>query len=90
MLNYFLKMLETEEYKNCKVVYLHVLTTNIVAIRFYEHRNFRQHAFLPYYYFIGDRSHDGFSYVLYINGGEAAWTLRYPFFIFIHILFSII
>ena len=37
----------------CKVVYLHVLATNITARRFYEKRNFRQHMIIPYYYTIG-------------------------------------
>ena len=39
----------------CKVVYLHVLATNITARRFYEKRNFRQHMIIPYYYTIGKR-----------------------------------
>ena len=33
-------------------LYLHVLTTNSQAIAFYEHRGFRAHMFLPYYYAI--------------------------------------
>lgn len=79
MLNNFLCTLNADEHKNCKAVYLHVLASNISAIRFYEHRNFRLHTFLPYYYCIGDRSFDGYTYVLYLNGGEPAWTLKYPF-----------
>lgn len=56
-------------------VYLHVLTTNNAAITFYEHRGFRPHLFLPYYYAIGGRRRDGFTYVLYLNGGHPPWSL---------------
>ena len=35
-----------------RALYLHVLTTNSQAIAFYEHRGFRAHLFLPYYYAI--------------------------------------
>ena len=58
-----------------KGVYLHVLTTNNAAISFYEHRGFRPHLFLPYYYAIGGRRRDGFTYVLYLNGGHPPWNL---------------
>ena len=82
---------------NCEVraIYLHVLTTNSQAIRFYEHRGFRSHLFLPYYYnikgkrniisllscpvginwFFSGKRKDGFTYVLYINGGHQPWNL---------------
>ena len=39
---------------------------------------FRLHAFLPYYYNIKGKCKDGFSYVLYINGGHPPWSLLYP------------
>ena len=64
---------------DCKALYLHVLTTNIVAIRFYENRQFKRHLFLPLYYSINSTARDGFSYVLYINGGRPELTLLYPF-----------
>lgn len=57
------------------VVFLHVLTTNSVAISFYERRGFHQHTTLPFYYCIQGQLLDGFSYVLYINGGRAPCTL---------------
>ncbi|RWS28071.1 hypothetical protein B4U80_07151 [Leptotrombidium deliense] len=65
--------------RDCKAVYLHVLTTNLVAIRFYEKRQFRRHLYLPLYYYINGEGKDGFSYVLYINGGHHPWFLLYPF-----------
>ncbi|XP_046404265.1 N-alpha-acetyltransferase 60 [Ischnura elegans] len=58
-----------------KALYLHVLATNSAAIRFYERRNFRLHSFLPLYYSIQGKCKDGFTYVLYINGGHPPWGL---------------
>ena len=48
---------------------------NSQAIAFYEHRGFRAHLFLPYYYAIKGRRRDGFTYVLYLNGGHPPWSL---------------
>ena len=67
--------LTTPDCTEVKGLYLHVLTTNNAAITFYEHRGFRPHLFLPYYYAIGGRRRDGFTYVLYLNGGHAPWSL---------------
>lgn len=53
----------------CKAIYLHVLTTNASAIQFYERRMFRKHNYLPLYYSVKGMGKDGYSYVLYINGG---------------------
>jgi len=58
-----------------KALYLHVLTTNFGAISFYENRGFRPHIFLPHYYLIKGRRKDGFTYVLYLNGGHPSWTV---------------
>jgi len=58
-----------------KALYLHVLTTNFGAISFYETRGFRPHLFLPHYYLIQGRRKDGFTYVLYLNGGHPTWTV---------------
>lgn len=41
--------------------------------------SFRMHSFLPYYYCIRGNCKDGFTYVLYINGGHAPYSLLYPF-----------
>lgn len=64
---------------SCKAVYLHVLTSNTTAIQFYERRNFSLHSYLPLYYSVHDVAKDGYSYVLYINGGHPPWTILYPF-----------
>lgn len=68
---------------DCKAIYLHVLTSNDVAISFYERRQFRKHLYLPFYYSLHGKNCDGYSYVLYINGGYPPWTLLYPFLSFI-------
>ncbi|KAH0533772.1 N-alpha-acetyltransferase 60 [Cotesia glomerata] len=56
-----------------KAVFLHVLSSNAPAILFYQRCNFRLHSFLPYYYSIRGKCRDGFTYVLYVNGGHAPW-----------------
>lgn len=71
--------ISTTAQDHCKAIYLHVLTTNNTAIHFYENRDFRQHHYLPYYYSIRGVLKDGFTYVLYINGGYPPWTILYPF-----------
>ncbi|ESO06678.1 hypothetical protein HELRODRAFT_64313 [Helobdella robusta] len=83
LLDNLLSYLTSEDLNDCKVVYLHVLTTNSIAIRFYEKRNFTIHASLPYYYSIKGKLYDGYSYVLYINDGKPPSTLLYPFFYWI-------
>ena len=78
LLDNLLSYLTSGEQSDCKVVYLHVLTTNTTAIHFYERRNFRVHCCLPYYYSINGCPHDGYSYVLYVNGGQPSSPLLYP------------
>ncbi|XP_066139346.1 N-alpha-acetyltransferase 60 isoform X1 [Euwallacea fornicatus] len=75
LLDSLLKNLTTPERKKVKAAFLHVLTTNSAAIRFYEKRKFKLHTFLPYYYSIKGRCKDGFMYVLYLNEGHPPWTL---------------
>ncbi|XP_015762341.1 PREDICTED: N-alpha-acetyltransferase 60-like [Acropora digitifera] len=74
LLDSLLCHLTTPERQNCKAVYLHVLTANFAAMQFYEKRRFTQFRYLPLYYAIKGTHRDGFSYVLYINGGEPPWT----------------
>jgi hypothetical protein len=59
----------------CRAVFLHVLSSNSDAIKFYESQNFSPHRFLPLYYFIAGQCLDGISYVRYLNGGRAPTTL---------------
>lgn len=79
LLDSLLSYLTTKERCNCKAAYLHVLSTNQTAIRFYERRNFSAHSYLPYYYSIQGKPRDGYSYVLYVNGGKPPWSILYPF-----------
>lgn len=55
---------------DCKAIYLHVLTTNTVAIRFYEKFHFKRFKLLPLYYSINGIFCDGYSYVYHINGSQ--------------------
>nr|CAG4643441.1 EOG090X0BM0 [Ilyocryptus agilis] len=80
LLDSFLTHVTHSENQICKAVYLHVLTMNSAAIRFYERHNFRLHSFLPYYYSVDGKCKDGFTYVLYVNGGHPPWGLLYPFY----------
>jgi len=75
LLDSFLGHVKLSENHLCKAIYLHVLTMNSAAIRFYEKHNFRLHSFLPYYYSVDGKCKDGFTYVLYINGGHPPWGL---------------
>ncbi|CAH0381840.1 unnamed protein product [Bemisia tabaci] len=77
LLDNLISHLTTAENSSCKAVFLHVLTTNSAAIQFYEQRHFRLHSFVPFYYFIGNKFKDGFTYVLYINGGHPPWGVLY-------------
>ncbi|XP_061405554.1 N-alpha-acetyltransferase 60 isoform X2 [Lethenteron reissneri] len=78
LLDSLMAHIEAATQDRCKAVYLHVLTTNAPAIRFYENRSFRQHHYLPCYYSIRGVLKDGFTYVLYLNGGHPPWTIVYP------------
>ncbi|XP_039258138.2 N-alpha-acetyltransferase 60-like [Styela clava] len=57
-----------------KAIYLHVLATNLSAIRFYLGLNFQRWRYLKSYYVIDGQFCDGFSYVLYTNGGRPPWS----------------
>jgi len=73
LLENLISHLTSEAHKGVKAVYLHVLTTNTPAITFYEHRGFHLHSFLPFYYAIKGRRKDGYTAVLYLNGGHPTW-----------------
>lgn len=76
LLDNLLNHLTSKDHHTCKAVFLHVLCTNSRAIRFYERRHFAKHSFLPLYYSIQGKLKDGYSYVLYLNGGHPPWSLR--------------
>jgi len=73
LLDQLISHLTSEQFCQVKALYLHVLTTNTQAISFYEHRGFQVHSFLPYYYAIKGKRKDGFTHVLYLNGGHPTW-----------------
>jgi len=66
LLNHQLELFNRDK---CFVVYLHVLSTNLTARRFYEKRQFTKHLTMPYYYTIGGVPADGISYARYMNNG---------------------
>jgi len=76
LLDNLLNHLTSKDHHTCKAVFLHVLCSNSRAIRFYEKRLFSKHSFLPLYYSIQGKLKDGFSYVLYLNGGRPPWSFR--------------
>ncbi|KAE8746988.1 hypothetical protein FOCC_FOCC006243 [Frankliniella occidentalis] len=73
LLDNLISHLTSVDNPHCKALFLHVLTTNSPAIHFYQRHQFKLHAFLPYYYYINGKSKDGFTYVLYVNGGHPPW-----------------
>ncbi|KAK3728538.1 hypothetical protein QZH41_011626 [Actinostola sp. cb2023] len=79
LLDSLISNLTTPEQQDCKAMYLHVLSSNTAAIRFYETRCFRRFSHLPMYYAINGAHRDGCLYVFYINGGKPPWTLSYPY-----------
>lgn len=70
LLDKLLSHVTAPERSSVKAVFLHVLSSNVPAIRFYQRCHFQLHSFLPYYYYIKGRNRDGFTYVLYVNGGH--------------------
>jgi len=79
LLNNLISHLTSKDHLTCKAVFLHVLSSNETAIHFYEKRHFIKHSFLPLYYSIQGKLRDGFSYVLYLNGGHPPWSFSASF-----------
>ncbi|XP_065659695.1 N-alpha-acetyltransferase 60 isoform X2 [Hydra vulgaris] len=76
LLTTFVQHVQQERHSSCKVVYLHVLASNINAILFYEQLNFKRHKLLLNYYNIRGEKMDGFSYVYYTNNGNPPLTFK--------------
>jgi histone acetyltransferase MCC1 len=55
----------------CGAVYLHVITSNRGAIRFYESNDFQRLRELEGYYVIAHQRFNSFLYILYINGASS-------------------
>jgi len=75
LLNSFIQHVRSIENQRCKAVYLHVLSTNISAVMFYERKDFKRHKLLPMYYVINGSRMDGYCYVYYVNNGSPPWTV---------------
>ena len=56
--------------KKCGAVYLHVITYNKVALKFYENNNFEYFKEIESFYYIDDTYYGAYLYVYYINGYE--------------------
>ncbi|KAJ8319338.1 hypothetical protein KUTeg_004429 [Tegillarca granosa] len=89
LLDSLIQYLTSKESYDCKALYLHVLSSNQIAIKFYEKRRFQAHSFLPYYYSIQGKPRDGYLYVLYVNGGKPPWSPLYPLLQVIMISFRV-
>ena len=59
-----------EQVQDCGIIYLHVITYNQTAIRFYERLGFYRIEEIPNYYSIDDKNYNCYLYAKYINGME--------------------
>jgi ribosomal protein S18 acetylase RimI-like enzyme len=66
--------LETAQ-PTCHVMYLHCLSTNCTALRFYERAYFIHIRLSINFYFFGDARHDAVTVARYINGGRRPWAI---------------
>jgi len=64
LINATLKRFENDP--KCKAVYLHVISYNKAAIKFYESNNFRLFTRITDYYFINNKHYDSFVYIYYL------------------------
>lgn len=59
--------MDSIESPQCGAIYLHVITYNEAAQRFYEANGFRRLRTLPSYYDIGGQRHDAYLYIRHLN-----------------------
>ena len=57
-------------------LYLHVLSTNKAAIKFYKKNLFVELRYLSDFYHFDSANHAAFLYVLYLNGAGAPYPVR--------------
>lgn len=57
LLNHTIEYLQNN-YKNCEIIYLHVVDYNETAIKFYERNGFTQHKRLKNHYIIFNKPYD--------------------------------
>uniref|UniRef100_A0A7S4K7N7 N-alpha-acetyltransferase 60 n=1 Tax=Guillardia theta TaxID=55529 RepID=A0A7S4K7N7_GUITH len=69
LLQALMKKAESDE--EVKAVSLHVLTTNQIAVKFYEDNGFVRLKRIPDFYVIGGKNCDAFLYAKYMHGGES-------------------
>lgn len=60
---------------NCRGVYLHVISYNQPAIRFYEKMLFNLVRRLPMFYYIEGHHYDSFLFLYYVHGGLSPCSL---------------
>lgn len=59
----------------CRAVYLHVISYNTTAIKFYKKMSFKCLERLPGFYFINGQHYDSYLFVYYVNGGRSPCSL---------------
>jgi ribosomal protein S18 acetylase RimI-like enzyme len=63
-------MEQVERDAQCGTLYLHVITCNVAAIRFYEKLGFYRVTEMKDYYRINDQNHNCFVYAKYYHGNQ--------------------
>ena len=64
--------------RRCRCVYLHVAAFNDAALQLYKGRSFQVQRKLADFYVIGQKLHDAYCLVKYVNGGHGALSAMAP------------
>ncbi|XP_022148604.1 histone acetyltransferase MCC1 [Momordica charantia] len=59
----------------CRAAYLHVISYNSPAIKFYKKMSFKCLQRLPGFYFINGQHYDSYLFIYYVNGGRSPCSL---------------